>query len=86
MKGYKHMGRVFPDQVMTATGINRTDLVGVCAFLKRSGRATSAVDALRRLEAGEFNTNDLNEEMIRSFQLELPDEELTLRSDNDTLV
>ena len=74
------MGRVFPDQVMDATGINRTDLVAVCAFLKRSGRAISAVDALRRLEAGEFNTNDLNEEMIRSFQLELSDEEITLQS------
>ena len=74
MKGYKHMGRVFPDQVMTATGLNRTDLVGVCAFLKRSGRATSAVDALRRLEAGEFNTSDITEEMIRVLQLELPEE------------
>ena len=64
------MGRVFPDQVMAATGLNRTDLVGICAFLKRSGRASSAVDALRRLEAGEFNTNDINEEIIQAHQIE----------------
>ena len=64
------MGRVFPDQVMAATGLNRTDLVGICAFLKRSGRASSAVDALRRLEAGEFNTNDINEEIIQAHQVE----------------
>ena len=64
------MGRVFPDQVMAATGLNRTDLVGICAFLKRSGRASSAVDALRRLEAGEFNTTDINEEIIQAHQVE----------------
>jgi len=65
------MGRVFIEEAMDATGINRTDLVGVCAYLVRSKQASSAADALRRLESGEFNKNDLEEQIIRSYQLNI---------------
>jgi hypothetical protein len=66
------MGRVFPERAMIVTGINRTNLVGVCTYLVRSKQASSASDALRRLEAGEFDKDDLEEQMIRSYQNELP--------------
>ena len=65
------MGRVFIEEAMDATGINRTNLVGVCTHLVRTKQASSAADALRRLEAGEFNKLDLEEQMIRSYQIEV---------------
>ena len=64
------MGRVFIEEAMSATGINRTDLVGVCTHLVRTKQASSAADALRRLEAGEFNKADLEEQMIEYYQTE----------------
>ena len=67
------MGRVFIEEAMDATGINRTNLVGVCTHLVRSRQASSAADALRRLEAGEFNKEDLEEEMITYYQVEKPE-------------
>jgi len=55
---------------MDATGINRTNLVGVCTHLVRTKQASSAGDALRRLEAGEFDRLDLEEQMIEYYQIE----------------
>jgi|TARA_R110001606_G_scaffold374165_1_gene531870 hypothetical protein len=67
------MGRIFIEEAMDATGINRTNLVGVCTHLIRSKQASSQADALRRLEAGEFNKEDLEEEMITYYQVEKPE-------------
>jgi hypothetical protein len=67
------MGRVFIEEAMVATGINRTNLVGVCTHLVRSKQASSAADALRRLEAGEFDKQNLEEEMITYYQVEKPE-------------
>tara|TARA_B110000305_G_scaffold133399_1_gene148950 strand:+ start:37 stop:276 length:240 start_codon:yes stop_codon:yes gene_type:complete len=67
------MGRVFIEEAMDATGINRTNLVGVCTHLVRSRQASSAADALRRLEAGEFDKENLEEEMITYYQVEKPE-------------
>lgn len=64
------MGRVFIEEAMLATGIDRTDLVMVCTYLVRSKQAKSAADAIRRLEEGEFDAVDLNEEMIQAHQIE----------------
>ena len=66
------MGRVFIEEAMDATGINRTNLVGVCTHLVRTKQASSAADALRRLEAGEFDKVDLEEQMIQYYQVEKP--------------
>ena len=67
------MGRIFIEEAMDATGINRTNLVGVCTHLVRSRQASSAADALRRLEAGEFDKENLEEEMITYYQVEKPE-------------
>jgi hypothetical protein len=69
------MGRVFIEEAMDVTGINRTDLVAVCAYLKRSGQASSAADALRLLETGTIDKHIIGEQMIRSLQVELDKEE-----------
>ena len=76
------MGRVFIEEAMDVTGINRTDLVGVCAHLVRTKQASSAGDALRRLEAGEFDKNDLQEQIIRSYQAKV-EEEVTEESSEE---
>ena len=62
------MGRVFIEEAMDATGINRTNLVGACTHLVRTKQASSAADALRRLEAGEFDKAELEEQMIAYYQ------------------
>ena len=53
---------------MVATGIDRTNLVTVCTHLVRTKQAKSAADAIRRLEAGEFDVDVLEEEMIKYYQ------------------
>ena len=63
---------VYVEQAMQITGINRTEIIGVCTYLVRTRQAASASDALRRLEAGEFAQRNLQEEMIQSLQVELP--------------
>jgi hypothetical protein len=77
------MGRVFIEEAMQATGINRPNLVIVCTYLVRTRQAKSAVDAIRRLEAGEFDGVDLNEEMIQAHQMEKEEDEE--RSLNDEM-
>ena len=77
------MGRVFIEEAMIATGINRTNLVGVCTHLVRTKQASSAADAIRRLEAGEFDKKELEEEMIRSYQIKKPDPEITVLDEDD---
>ena len=66
------MGRVFIEEAMVATGIDRTNLVTVCTHLVRTKQAKSAADAIRRLEAGEFDKATLEEEMIQYYQRKLP--------------
>ena len=67
---------------MDATGINRTNLVGVYTHLVRTKQASSAADALRRLEAGEFDKVDLEEQMIQYYQVEKKPEIVVLDEDD----
>ena len=69
------MGRVFIEEAMETSGVNRTDLIGLLAFIKRSGRASSPTDAIRRLEAGEFDVAELQELMIQQHQVKRSDPE-----------
>ena len=77
------MGRVFIEEAMDATGINRTKLVGVCTHLFRTKQASSAGDALRRLEAGEFDRLDLEEQMIEYYQIEKPKPEVVVLDEDE---
>jgi hypothetical protein len=71
------MGRVFIEEAMDITGIKRIDMVAACAFLVRSKQASSPANALRLLETGTINKDDLEEQMIASFQVEIDQEEET---------
>ena len=69
------MGRVFIEEAMQTSGVDRTDLIGLLAFIKRSGRASSPADAIRRLESGEFDVAELEELMIQQYETTRPNPE-----------
>ena len=60
------MGRIFIEETLVHTGINRNNLVVICTYLVRSGQAKTAADAIRKLEEGEFGGVNLEEEMIEA--------------------
>ena len=64
------MGRVFIEETMISSGVNRVDMISLLAFIKRSGRAKTAADAIRKLEDGEFDVAELQELMIRQYEIE----------------
>ena len=66
------MGRVFIEEAMKRTGIDRTNLIGVIAYLIRSKQASGQGDALKRLESGQFDGVDFDEILISSYQIEEP--------------
>ena len=70
------MGRVFIEEAMQRTGINRTDLVGVLTYLIRTKPATSPGAALHQLELGEFDGINLKEKLIQYYQKELDEPEV----------
>ena len=59
----------YVQEAIQVSGINRTDLVAVCAYLIRTKQATGQHDAIQQLASGKFNSNDLHEQMIESFQV-----------------
>jgi hypothetical protein len=67
------MGRVFIEETLVHTGINRNNLVVICTHLVRSGQARNAADAIRKLEEGEFDGVNLEEEMIEANR-KVPDQ------------
>lgn len=57
---------------MQRTGIGRTSLPAVLAYLIRTKQASGQGDAIKRLESGEFDGVDFDELIISSFQKEKP--------------
>ena len=57
------------------SGINRTDLVAACAYMIRTKQARNQHDAIKQLASGKVDSVALTEQMIRSFQVELEEEE-----------
>ena len=64
------MGRVFIEETMISSGVNRVDIIGLLAFIKRSSRAKTAGEAIKKLENGEFDVAELQELMIRQYETE----------------
>tara|TARA_B100000214_G_C23802610_1_gene551092 strand:- start:236 stop:475 length:240 start_codon:yes stop_codon:yes gene_type:complete len=62
------MGRIFIEETIKNTGINRNNLVVICTYLVRSKQAKNVGDAIRKLEKGEFDGVDLQEEMIEAHR------------------
>ena len=69
------MGKVFVEEAMQRTGINRTNLVGVITYLIRTKQASGQGDAIKRLESGEFDDVDFDELIISSYQTVQPEPE-----------
>ena len=69
------MGRVFIEKAMQRTGIDRTNLVGVLAYLIRTKQASGQGDAMKRLESGEFDGVDFDELIISGYQTVKPEPE-----------
>ena len=67
------MGKVFVEEALLKTGLGRVEMVGVIAYLIRTKQASGQADAIQRIEAGEFDHLDIQEEMIKSLQTELPE-------------
>ena len=66
----------YVQEAIRVSGINRTDLVAACAYLIRTKQATSQHNAIEQLASGKFNADDLEQQMIKSFQVEI-DKEVT---------
>jgi hypothetical protein len=82
LKG-KKLGRVFIEKAMQHTGINRTNLIGVVAYLIRTKQASGQGDAIKKLESGEFDGFDFDELLIASYQVEKPKSEIAVLDEDD---
>ena len=67
------------------SGINRTDLVAACAYLIRTKQATGQHDAIEQLASGKIDGAELTEQMIRSFQVEIKEDEVVEVAPEDEL-
>ena len=75
----------YVQEAIQNSGINRTDLVAACAYMIRTKQARSQHDAIEQLAAGKYDGIDLNETLIKSFQVELEEEEIVEVSPEDEL-
>jgi hypothetical protein len=65
----------YVQEAIENSGINRTELVSACAYMIRTKQARGQHDAIKQLASGKINGAELMEQMIRSFQVELKEEE-----------
>jgi len=75
----------YVQQAILNSSVNRTELVAACAFLIRSKQARSQHDAIEKLASGEVDGADLLEQMTRSFQVEIEEEEIVEVTPEDEL-
>ena len=66
----------YVQEAIENSGINRTELVAACAYMIRTKQARSQHDAIEQLASGKINGADLLEQMTRSFQVEIEEEEI----------
>ncbi len=64
----------YVQEAIQRSGINRTELVAVCAYLIRTKQASGQIDAIEQLASGKYDGIDLNDKLIRSFQVEFEEE------------
>jgi len=60
------MGRIFVDEALIKSGIDRNNLVLMATYLVRTKQAKDSADAIRKIEEGEFTKENLKEELIES--------------------
>ena len=64
----------YVQEAIQNSGINRTELTAVCAYMIRTKQARGQHDAIEQLASGKINGAELMEQMTRSFQVELKEE------------
>ena len=75
----------YVQEAIQNSGVNRTELVAACAYMIRTKQARSQHDAIEQLASGKVNGAELTEQMIRSFQVEIEEEEIVELSGEDEL-
>ena len=69
-----HKMSSYVQEAIQNSGINRTELTAVCAYMIRTKQAQGQHDAIEQLASGKINGAELMEQMTRSFQVELKEE------------
>ena len=75
----------YVQEAIQNSGVNRTELVAACAYMIRTKQARSQHDAIEQLASGKVNGAELTEQLIRSFQVEIEEEEIVELSGEDEL-
>ena len=75
----------YVQEAIQNSGINRTELTAACAYMIRTKQATGQHDAIEQLASGKINGVELMEQMVRSFQVELKEEEIVEPNGEDEL-
>ena len=75
----------YVQEAIQNSGINRTELTAACAYLIRTKQASGQHDAIEQLASGKINGAELMEQMIRSFQVEIKEEEIVEVTPEDEL-
>ena len=73
----------YVQEAILNSGINRTELTAACAYLIRSKQASGQHDAIKQLASGKIDGAELIEQMTRSFQVELEEEEIVLNENEE---
>ena len=73
----------YVQEAILNSGINRTELTAACAYLIRTKQASGQHDAIEQLASGKINGAELMEQMIRSFQVEIKEEEIVLNENEE---
>jgi|TARA_B110000483_G_C17712447_1_gene357743 hypothetical protein len=73
----------YVQEAIQRSGINRTELVAVCAYLIRTKQASGQIDAIEQLASGKYDGIDLNETLIKSFQVELEEETVEVSPEDE---
>ena len=66
--------RAYVQEAIQRSGVNRTELTAVCAYLIRTKQASGQHDALEQLASGKINGAELMEQITRCYQVELEEE------------
>ena len=73
----------YVQEAILNSGVNRTELVAVCAYLIRTKQASGQHDAIKQLASGKYDGIDLNETLIKSFQVELEEETVEVSPEDE---
>ena len=73
----------YVQEAIQRSGINRTELVAVCAYLIRTKQASGQIDAIEQLASGKYDGIDLNETLIKSFQVEREEETVEVSPEDE---